>query len=398
MRAFGEKVSQLPRVLAVIVFGLLASRAEAALTLEIPPLSLPNTSVLNFAAIPNEKPPLPEELKAAVSADTENRTYRVRVPVRTIFWSDACLCFGYTVVVERTDSPGAQVFDVRATPRGIFNEQVVDVPFRIKEGTRVESGVIPLPVASYHSESDAIVLDGSATRSIRLSGNQFVEVQVKNTSGRFAVTAMLAPGHSAVEPAPDDLFQGTPAIEASNGTQVTIKPGEASRIRIAVTPKTINAIQRSIPPIGPDGSHTNMALKFDYQVGPFAGDRVSFFSRQIDVRFAPSFFSLILSLIGGALLGVTLRSVSSRSWHVVNFARALTASFVAALVIDVVAMLMASGGSKLILFNYGIDPSQLLPTAAIGIFCGLNGYRSVRWVMQFFKPEEADSGPEPVGA
>jgi hypothetical protein len=377
-----------PALLAVMTVACVCpARAAQAITLEIPIVTLKNTSAIRFTARPTTDSVPPGDVASARPVDTNDQAFRVRVPLRAIPWSDGCLCFGYTFIVERA-SGGTTIFDVRATPAGAFNETVTDVPFEVVDGNTRHAGVVSLPVASYRSESPILVLepgDPDATGRVRMSGQQFLEFRIRNTSDRFGVTAMLNPDHARLE-APD-LFAPDPRID---GPQTALlKPLEVRTVRVAVTPRPLSAISACLLPSKAKRADGTVKLSFDYQVGPFSGDRPSFFSESIGFRFEPNFYWLLLTLTMGVGLGVVLRALSARSWSSLAYLRTVAIAFLCALAMDLIAMLLSSSGSSLVLFNYSINPSQLLPVAAIGLVCGLNGTAVLKWIVNTFQPPKA---------
>ena len=373
----------------VLILWALAPGDASGITLRIDNEDLENAVVL-FTAF-EQTAAAPGDLTGARVADTQQGRFRVHVPTGQIPYSLTCQCFSYTFLVEHLESRRRHVFTVTAISKGDFPEQHREVSFTITDGMSIDKGSVSLPIGGF--QSSVLTMEGSPRLGVRLSGLQHVEVRVRNNSDSFPVVAFLAPGMHQVQ-LPEDLFE-PPTIEGMGETLV-IRPREVSRIRIAVNPISLNAIQHSIRPLSPSDAHTSLALKFGYQVGPFEGDRTAFFDQEIPLRFEPNGLSLVVALFGGSVLGAALLGLSTR-WNRRAFLRALLPSFVAAVIIDVVAMLMTGAGSQLILFNYSVDPSQLLPTVAIGIFSGLNGHRSANWIMEWFRPASVERAPEPAG-
>jgi hypothetical protein len=390
-------VSRPLTAIAAVAVAVLVSARASAITLEIPTLTLKNSSSVRFTAFEETSVIAPETIAGASPVQTPDNAYQLRVPLGAIPYGNDCLCFGYTFIVEDTASHKRTVFDVRAIPSGAFNETVVDVPFVVVDGNHRHSGTVSLPVASYHAEAPALILqvDNPETFGhVRMSGEQYIDVKIKNTSDRFPVTAFLDAERARVDTTAD-LFTTEPRLVPSAPT-VVFKPLETRTIRIAITPKPLSAIGACLMPSKANTANGQAIVQFDYRVGPFNGDRPSFFNNAIDVRFEPNYYWLLLMLIGGAALGSAIRIVSAPKWSTKTFLGATGLAVLCAVAIDLIAMVMASSGSSFTLFNYAINPSQLTPVALIGFVCGLKGRAMVDWFDSKFRSSPGGAAPQNV--
>jgi hypothetical protein len=106
---------------------------------------------------------------------------------------------------------------------------------------------------------------------------------------------------------------------------------------------------------------------------PYVEDVGAQLSREMAIRFEPGLLELLIALSAGVVLGSGVRllrmSPSKRS----DAIRSTAVAWLAALILSLVGVLMVSYGSKFVLFTFELDPRETLPTALIGIGCGLLG-------------------------
>ena len=208
-----------------------------------------------------------------------------------------------------------------------------------------------------------------------------LSLQVENTSNLFPVTVQLDDTDS-VEVG-NSYFDGSGQIVKPSQSKVTLRPGQSVTLEVSVTPKWSSALAQLILPRNNTDQPT-VTIKFDHQVGPFGGERSTWFSEPIAIRFQPTMFDLGGALFVGALLGLTFRSINGlspeRAARHASLLRktgivleVIGVALIGALALEIIALLMSSAGSRLVLFGFNIHPNALLPTVFIGAAAGFMG-------------------------
>lgn len=365
-----------------LVLALLTTVTAGAQTvrLDVSEIVLKNTSKVTFVVTPSTTPVDAAQLRNALTVQTENRRFEVRIPAGDIPWLHNRQSFVYTFVVDDTQTRERQVFDVLATPAGLFNEQLAPVPFTINRGQVSGKGIVTLPIASLQPEKATVTLAGPTQRTLGLWGKQLFNVHVQNTSDLFPVTVDFNPTESVEL---GDVFEGVGKITRPAQTRVTIRPRQSVTFTVEVEPKWSSALSQLILP-RIDAEQAKVTLKFDHQVGPFGGERGSWFSEPVEVRFQPTVFDLSGALFFGVLLGLSFRQLNlatperiARHTPLIRrtamVLKLIVVAVVGAVVLELVALFMTRAGSRLILFGFEIDPNALLPTVVIGATAGFLG-------------------------
>ena len=365
-----------------LVFALLSMGTARAQTvqLDVSEIVLKNTSKVTFVVTPSTTAVDSAQLKNALTVQTERRRFEVRIPEGDIPWLHSRQSFVYTFVVEDMQTHDRQVFDVLATPAGLFDEQYAPVPFTINRGQISEKGIVPLPIASLQPEKATVTLAGPTQRTLGFWGKQIFNVHVQNTSKLFPVTVDFNPTESVEL---GDVFEGIGKITRPAQTKVTIRQGQSVTFTVEVEPKWSSALSQLILP-RIDAEQTTVTLKFDHQVGPFGGERGAWFSEPVEVRFQPTVFDLGGALLFGVLLGLAFRQLNlatperiARHTPLIRrtaiILKLIVVAVVGAVVLELIALFMTRAGSRLILFGFEIDPNALLPTVVIGATAGFLG-------------------------
>jgi hypothetical protein len=144
-----------------------------------------------------------------------------------------------------------------------------------------------------------------------------------------------------------------------------------------------HALGASIFPLAADQPHETMTLYVNYDT---PGGIPSTLEIPVAIRFKPSFWSLLLAVLIGAIAGSLLAQLVRKSgaptmrWYVA-FGIALFASAIA----EVLGLVLVYGGSEFRLFGLQLDPYQLLPVVAVGALVGLAGFRNADDFVKLFR-------------
>jgi hypothetical protein len=308
-----------------------------------------------------------------VQSTTSNYTVAVDLGNTTYF---GYAYFIYPVYVRPNNGRGKSCsFRVQVLPSGTFADKVADVSFHVGEGAQLEDGVIRIPLYNIYSKSILQGHPGAKLQLVTLSGDTKLDITLSNALPDLAIglypEVQVSPGHKSYwleNPQAEVRFphSGSRMLDAG---QIL-----GGAVVLNLRPNPWQALGASIFPLAPDQPHENLTLYVNYET---PGKIFGTLEIPVAIRFRPVFWSLILSVLAGAIAGSLLaqlgkkNSVDGVKWYKA-FAVALLASGIA----EVLGIIMVSGGSEFRLFGFELDPYQLLPVFAIGALVGLVGFRN----------------------
>jgi hypothetical protein len=291
--------------------------------------------------------------------------------------------FIYPVYVRPNSGNGQSCrFRVQVLPSGTFVDKMADVSFHVGEGAQLEDGVVRIPL--YNFVYPKSILQGHAETKIspaNLSGGTTLDITLINALSDLPIglypDATVSLGHPS-------YWEGTPQAAVHF-------PSTASRVLAAaqtldgavvlnLRANPWHALGASIFPLAPDQPHETVTL-YDTPGGVPGTLEIP-----VAIRFRPSFWSLILSVLIGAIVGSLLAQLTKKTnadgmkWYKA-FAVALLASGIA----EVLGILLVYGGSEFRLFGFELDPYQLLPVGAVGALVGLVGFRNANDFLKLFQ-------------
>ncbi len=294
--------------------------------------------------------------------------------------------FIYPVYVYLNSGKGQRCgFRVQVLPSGTFLDKMADVSFHVGEGAQLEDGVVRIPLYNFvYSKS---ILEGHASTQlspVSLSGGTTLDVTLKNTLSDLPIglypDVKVSPGHGL-------YWQGAPQAVVQlprNGSRI-LDPAQTldGAVVLNLHPNPWHSLGASIFPLAPDKPHETVTLYVNYDT---PGGIPGTLEIPVAIRFRPSFWSLILAVLVGAIAGSLLGQfgknpdVDSTKWYKA-FGVALLASGIA----EVLGIMLVYGGSEFRLFGFELDPYQLLPVGAIGALVGLVGFRNADDFLKFFQ-------------
>jgi hypothetical protein len=294
--------------------------------------------------------------------------------------------FIYPVYVRPNSGNGQSCrFRVQVLPSGTFVDKMADVSFHVGEGAQLEDGVVRIPL--YNFVYPKSILQGHAETKIspaNLSGGTTLDITLINALSDLPIglypDATVSLGHPS-------YWEGTPQAAVHF-------PSTASRVLAAaqtldgavvlnLRANPWHALGASIFPLAPDQPHETVTLYVNYDT---PGGVPGTLEIPVAIRFRPSFWSLILSVLIGAIVGSLLAQLTKKTnadgmkWYKA-FAVALLASGIA----EVLGILLVYGGSEFRLFGFELDPYQLLPVGAVGALVGLVGFRNANDFLKLFQ-------------
>jgi len=296
--------------------------------------------------------------------------------------------FIYPVYVRPNSGNGQSCgFRVQVVPSGTFVDKVVDVSFHVGEGAQLEDGVIRIPLYNIvYSRSLLQGHPGAKLSPVSLSGATMLDITLSNTLPDLTIglypDVTVSPGHQS-------YWQDNPqaAVRLPRSGSRVLDGGQIvdGAVVLSLRPNPWHALGASIFPLAPDQPHENLTLYVNYDT---PGGIPGTLEIPVAIRFRPSFWSLILSVLAGAVVGSLLAQLIKKGngdgikWYKA-FAVALLASGIA----EVLGIIMVYGGSEFRLFGFELDPYQLLPVGAIGALVGLVGFRNADDFLKLFKKQ-----------
>src|ERR1017187_3733077 len=279
-------------------------------------------------------------------------------------------------------------FRVQVLPSGTFVDKMADVSFHVGEGAQLEDGVVRIPLYNFiYSKS---ILEGNASTQlspVSLSGGTTLSVTLKNTLADLPIG--LYPDVK-VSPAHELYWQGPPLalVQLPRSGSRLLDPAQTldAAVVLNLNPNPWHSLGASIFPLGPDKPHETVTLYVNYDT---PGGIPGTLEIPVAIRFRPSFWSLILAVLVGAIAGSLLAQLGKKTgvdgmkWYKA-FGVALLTSGIAA----VLGLMLVYGGSEFRLFGFELDPYRLLPVGTIGALVGLVGFRNADDFLKLFQKQQ----------
>jgi len=291
--------------------------------------------------------------------------------------------YEFYVQAKSSQQPGGQGCSVRVQglPSGTFVDQMGDVAFRVDDDGRLEDGTIRIPL--YNTVSTKQILDRQvpSLAEVSLSGESSIEIGISNTLPDLQVGLYK---DIAVHSERPDLWQDPPqaVLQLPRPGPALLQPGQklATGILLTLNPKPWRALGTSMFPLASEKPHATLTLHLNYDT---PGGIPGTLEIPVPIRFRPSFWSLLFAVVVGSLLGAVfarLVSTQATKWY-----KAFSVAVIAALLVEVVGMLLVSAKSEFRLFNIDLDPYQLSPALVVGAFVGVYGFRKTDDLLSLLK-------------
>lgn len=276
-------------------------------------------------------------------------------------------------------------FRVQAIPKDSFVDTFADVSFQVGETTNLENGTISMPLhnTSYHKPILQSISPDSLYK-VRLSGGTTLSLHLENVLPNLAVRL-----GSKVYAGPENRDYWSPDPSASlrlNG-QTQLNPGQSldDGLELTLQPKSWRALGASIFPVGPKQAHETVHLRLDFSTpGGVSGT----FEIPVRIRFQPSFWGLLLSVLVGAglgsLLGWVIPSAPASGAAYATYKKFIVA-FAGSILVEILGMLLVLKDSEFRILGFQLDPYQLLPAFVVGALIALLSFRNADTVLKWIK-------------
>lgn len=299
--------------------------------------------------------------------ETQGHLYTLSVDTQS-FGRDKYQRFSFDAYIYTARSKGTFVhkYTVSEDPIGPFPDAISTVTFHITGQAGEDTGAIRLPVHS-NDGSDNLTLALPATLKIGLSGPSSSDLGLNNKLDSLHVHLL------------ESHVSSTSCNEcwlslSSKANLDVLAPQNGTSLILQLRPNTIKALGKSALMLNPTVAHDTLLISV-----ASVSDQGGLPTQQefrVPVRFAPPALYLVLAVLLGALVGGVLRpwlkdapvqspqQPPGRLWHV----KEVGVSVLIAVVIWIVALVLFSyAETRVVIFGFSFDPSQVLPAGLISL-------------------------------
>ena len=367
---------------AIGVYCMLVAPLSATVTLQISDVSLQEGKVEFRTGICDPTLALPDSSQQAPQATTANYTLVADVGSTT---HGSYGYFIYPFYLRRNaDNKAACGYRVQVIPSGTFLDQMADAHFELSDGGQMEQGIIHIPLYNL-VYSKAMLQSGGNGKptAVSLSGVTTLEFTLTNALGDLPIGLYPDP---SISPSHASYWTDAPKAELHlpRSGSTLLNPGQTINDAVTVTLRSNawHALGASIFPLAADQPHETMTMYVNYDS---PGGIASTLEIPIAIRFRPSFWSLILAVLVGAIIGSLLaqlikkKDADSLEWY-----KAFVVALLGSTLAEVIGIVLAYGGSEFRLLGFELDPYQLLPVVVIGGLVGLVGFRNATDFLKLF--------------
>ena len=313
---------------------------------------------------------LPKELPNS----TSDGRFRYLLDIENIEWSPTCICFtGYVVIAQDMATRQITRHTFEGLPSGTFDDDWARVRLSFvdkdEKGHAVEVGV---PVGSAQGNEKHLIdvkVDPmhNGIAPVSLGGSSILSLTIRNTSRSIPVQLTEPPTVSTH----GTMWKTAPAFVGSLVFPMTIAPQRLQKLDVRLEPIVAETISLSFRSMDPAIAHTELDVHVPYANTVLPG-RFSGVPLVVPIRFEPHLPMLGLWLLGGVIIGSLVPLFTGKD-RFRGWPRAFGAALVAALIVEVVAMLLAQTKSKVVVLDTPIDPWQSTPVLVLGLGAGILG-------------------------
>lgn len=261
-----------------------------------------------------------------------------------------------------------------------------NVTFHVGEGVQLEDGLVRIPLYNFvYTKSILQGHAGDQLLPVSLSGSTTLNVTLNNMLSDLPIglypEVTVSPGHGSYW---QETPQGAVHIPHSNATVLAAGQSLDGAVVLNLRPNPWHALGASIFPLAPGRAHETLTLYVSYDS---PGGVPGTLEIPVAIRFTPSFWSLILSVLAGAITGSLLAQLGRTSGDGMKWYNAFAVALLCAGIAEVMGIVLVYSGSEFRLFGFELDPYQLLPVGVIGTLVGLVGFRNADDFLKRFKKQ-----------
>jgi hypothetical protein len=357
-------------LLFCVLVDLSSQPVEAESTLTVEAVRLPENAEVQFSVSAANAPKTTESALNERSdvAKSATANFRVFLDLNTISnLKDAF--YRYDIYVINVSKPNHPVtkYLVQADPIGVFDDQWKEINFEITDGQIKETGTIRIPIHSFASKSN-LMPDASSVsvQEVRLSHPTLIHIRLQNT---FSDMGISVDPKADISTEQAGYWDGLKILPSFGRDKIHVdKNSTEGAFDVTLQPNLLQVLTASLPLLRDGQSHTDISVSVNYHADYGGWDRRK--ELRIPIRFVPSIWSLICSVMLGAVLGAFLASLLSNKPPKRITISKLLASCALGLIAEVIGMILVYNNSRLVLLGLELNPSQLLTALMIGVFSG----------------------------
>jgi hypothetical protein len=249
-----------------------------------------------------------------------------------------------------------------------FQDGWKEVGFEVIDDSKAYAGVIKLPIHAF--SSSPVLRPGDQTARLHFVGlgsESTIQIRLSNVLGDMGVT--IDP-EAIVSTEQEDLWASMKIVPVRISTGLHLEKGETEQLfDLKLQPKPFEALTASLPPLRADQPQGSVIVNVNYRVDHGGVDRR--LELELPIRFVPSIWSLFTLVCGGACIGILFGFILPGQNHTKVSGKAFSAAITLGLIVEIVAMVLVSNDSKLVILGFELNPFQLLTSLLVGFFSGL---------------------------
>lgn len=295
-----------------------------------------------------------------VSTETDDHKYRIVADLNSIK-PGRFGTFNVDLYVQEAAQPNARFFKFTLTgaPVGGFLDVDESITIHVLRGNSESKAAVDIPLHN-SGQVDLLSSDsGVLMRELNLG-------QEKNVDFRFANkldNLRLIVANVSITPECEKCWNAKIPVK----TPLEAPENQIFDIPVSLQPTMLSALWSSALKLKSDEPHDHLAFDITYHAGYGGQVRTQRFT--FPVRFAPSLLALVLAVSIGIALGFVTSLFVDKDKRASPQAavRALGVAILLSVVVEIIGLVLAAYGSKVLIFGFDLDPRQFLPAVVIAI-------------------------------
>jgi hypothetical protein len=301
--------------------------------------------------------------KVEFTTATADGHYEILMDPDSMVYNPKCDCFTFDLVVRTANAVDpAWTYAVSAFPVGRFADTRAPITVKLQNGSNPPATAeveIPLHSSEYADAVQVIEAADQPFLPVSLATAQAPTVHLKNQLAKFAIhiTGLQ------LYPQCDQCWS-----TAATFTSIDIPAQGDILLSLNRKPLDIPALLNTAFILKRTSPHDVVLMKVFYNVDEGGVSKEK--DLNLPIRFTPSIWQLLLAILSGALFGTVLRWRLDPAHSRISMNLVLQ-SILFAGVAELVAVVLASYDSRLVLLGVDMDPRQFIPAIVLaGLVAG----------------------------